>query len=167
MENSMNKTMIAIAAALGIAATTATASAQGTGFYVGAAGAVQGRQIDNNQWGGTLTAGYRLNQYLSLQALGDFSAETSTARGSQAGFATARAGFPLGQVNPYVLAGAGYGIGGMSRADNTAQPLWTAGLGMAYNLNERWQVDVLYRRIEAFSDSQSTDRMTVGINYRF
>ena len=163
----MTKTVLAIAAALGIAAFTTTAEAQNRGLHVGAAGAVQGTAIDNGQWGGTVSAGYRLNRYLGVEALADFTAETETARGNQALFAVATAGFPVGPVTPYVLAGAGYGFGGLADAANDLQALWTAGVGVAYNISDRWQLDGRYRRVEAFTGDVTADRVTLGLNFRF
>jgi len=163
----MTKTVLAIAAALGIAAFTTTAEAQNTGVYVGAAGAVQGTSIDNGQWGGSASVGYRLNRYLGVEALADFTSETETARGSQALFAVGTAGFPVGPVTPYVLAGAGYGFNGLAGADNNPQELWTAGVGVAYNISDRWQLDGRYRRVESFNGNATADRITLGLNFRF
>ena len=163
----MTKTVLAIAAALGIAAFTTTAQAQNTGVYVGAAGAVQGTSIDNGQWGGSTSVGYRVNRFVAVEALADFTAETATARGNQALFAAATAGFPVGPMTPYVLAGAGYGFGGLADAANDPQALWTAGVGVTYNINANWQLDGRYRRVESFNGDVTADRVTLGLNYRF
>ena len=163
----MTKTVIAIAAALGIAALSTTASAQSTGIYVGAAAAVQGQSVPDSQWGGTATVGYRLNRYLAVEGMAEFSAESSTARAGQALFGNVVAGYPVGAFTPYALVGAGYGFNGMGDANSDPQELWTAGVGVSYNITDRWQLDARYRRIESFNGDLTADRVTVGVNFRF
>ena len=162
----MIKTGIALAAALAVGTLATEASAQ-SGVYVGAAAATQGRALDDAQWGGTASVGYRFNRFLTVEALADFTAQTETQRGGQAVFANVVAGYPLGPVTPYVLAGAGYGFNALAASDNEPQTLWNAGVGVAYNLNANWQVDARYRRIESMSGDVAADRVTLGLNYRF
>jgi opacity protein-like surface antigen len=162
----MNKTGIALVAALAIGAFATEAAAQ-SGVYVGAAAATQGHSVEDAQWGGTATVGYRVNRFLAVEALGDFTAQTETQRGGQAVFANVTAGYPLGPVVPYVLVGAGYGFNALADAANDPQALWNAGVGVAYNLSANWQVDARYRRVEAFSGDVTADRVTLGLNYRF
>jgi opacity protein-like surface antigen len=165
MENEMIKTAIALTAALAVGAFATQASAQ-SGIYVGAATAAQGDFVDNTQWGGTATVGYRFNRFLAVEALADVTAQTETQRAGQAVFANAVAAYPLGPVVPYVLAGVGYGFNGMADANGDTQTLWNAGVGVAYNLNANWQVDARYRRIEATNGDTTADRITLGLNYR-
>jgi opacity protein-like surface antigen len=166
MENYMIKTGIALAAALVVGVFATEASAQ-SGVYVGAAAATQGRALEDAQWGGSASVGYRVNRFLAVEALADFTAQTETQRAGQAVFANVIAGYPLGPITPYVLAGAGYGFNALAGADNEAQALWNAGVGVAYNLSANWQVDARYRRVEAFSGDVTADRVTLGLNYRF
>ena len=125
----MNKTGIALVAALA-AGVFATEAAAQSGVYVGAAAATQGRSVEDAQWGGTATVGYRVNRFLAVEALGDFTAQTETQRGGQAVFANVTAGYPLGPVVPYILVGAGYGFNALAGADNEPQALWNAGVGV-------------------------------------
>ena len=162
----MKKTVIALAAALGLGIFATEASAQ-SGLYVGAAAATQGRALEDAQWGGTAVAGYRVNRFVAVEALADFTAQTETQRGGQAVFANVVAGFPVGSITPYALVGAGYGFNALADAANEPQALWNAGVGVTYNLSANWQVDARYRRVEAFSGDVTADRVTVGLNYRF
>jgi opacity protein-like surface antigen len=165
MEINMNKIMLTLAA-VAFACAASIADAQ-TGVYIGAGTAVQGTNVDNAQWGGTATVGYRLNRHLSVEALADFSATTGSFRGNQAIFGVVTAGYPLGPVTPYVLAGVGYGFNGLSVTNNDPGSLWTAGAGVAYNMDRNWQLDARYRRIESFNGDAVANRFTVGVNYRF
>ena len=160
----MNK-IIATLFALGL--TAGAAHAQTTGLYVGAGAAVQGTSVEDAQWGGTATVGYRVNRFLSVEGLADFGAGTGTLRGNQALFGVVTAGVPVGPVTPYVLAGVGYGFNGLALTQNDPGSLWTAGVGVRYAITNRWELDGRWRRIESFNGDASAERFTVGVNFRF
>jgi opacity protein-like surface antigen len=164
MENNMNK-IIATIFALGV--TAGAAHAQGTGLYVGAGATVQGASVNDAQWGGTATVGYRLNRFVSVEGVADFSAGTGTLRGNQTLFGVITVGAPLGSVTPYVLAGVGYGFNGLALTQNDPGSLWTAGAGVRYAITNRWELDARWRRIESFNGDASADRFTAGVNFRF
>jgi opacity protein-like surface antigen len=161
----MKNIMFATLLAMGV--TVGTAHAQNTGLYVGAGAAVQGTSVNDAQWGGTATVGYRLNRFLSVEGLADFGASTGTLRANQAVFGVVTAGVPVGPVTPYLLAGVGYGFNGLSFTENDPRALWTAGAGVRYAMAPRWELDGRWRRIESFNGVASADRFTVGVNYRF
>lgn len=161
----MKNVMFATLIVLGV--TAGAAHAQNSGVYVGAGAAVQGTSVNDAQWGGTATIGYRVNRFLSVEGLADFSAGTGTLRGNQAVFGVVTAGIPVGPVTPYVLAGVGYGFNGLSFRQNDPLALWTAGAGVRYAMSPRWELDGRWRRIESFNGDASADRFTVGVNFRF
>lgn len=165
MEINMNKIMLTLAATT-FACAASIADAQ-TGFYIGAASAVQGRTVDNAQWGGTFSTGYRFNRYLGTEALVDFTAGTSGLRSNQTVFGLVTAGYPIGSVTPYVLTGVGYGFSGFSVNRNDPRSLWTVGAGVTYDMSDRWQLDARWRRIDGFTRTDHVDRFTFGVNFRF
>lgn len=160
----MNK-IIATIFALGL--TAGAAHAQNTGLYVGAGAAVQGVTVNDAQWGGTAVIGYRMNRFVSIEGIADFGAGTGTLRGNQALFGVMTLGVPLGSVTPYVLGGVGYDFNGLSFTQDNARSLWTAGVGVRYAMAPRWELDGRWRRVESFNGDITTNRFTVGVNFRF
>jgi opacity protein-like surface antigen len=162
----MNKTMITLAIA-GTVAFSAASFAQSSGVYVGGALGVQGAQFTDPQWGATASLGYRFNRFLAAEAMFDFNDGTRTLPSNQFLTGVVTVGIPLGPVTPYVLAGAGYGFGGITLKDTGNSPVWTVGAGATYSVNRNWQIDARWRRVENFNDRDYFDRITLGVNFRF
>lgn len=152
-----------------VATTQATTLSAPGGFYIGAATGWGGAHLDSRaQWNNSLRAGYQLNRFVSVEASADLRYRNSTQSAGQLVFGNALVGLPLGQVTPYLLAGAGVGLNGSGNANRDPQSLWNVGGGMAYNVNRNWQVDSRYRYVDAWQGSRDAEHVfSVGVNYRF
>lgn len=162
-----------------------------SGFYVGAdLGVAQypdNEDLDNEDHAWAVTAGYRFNRYVAVEAgymdLGEtsgFLADGATATPAVARFSFASSGptlalvgtWPLGNWEPYVRVGVFFAdtdlsFSGLSatapfsgRTSDSTEEMF-GGIGLGYRFSERWRARV---ELAFFDDAAAA---TVGVTYRF
>ena len=167
-----------IRAAAATPAPAPVAVREGGRVYVGGSLGWGGAHLDDRaQWSNTLTVGYEFNKNFAVEASVDYmyqnsyttsNHKTKTHEAGQTAFVNAIAGYPIGRVTPYVLAGAGAGFNGAGDAHKDPEALWNVGGGLSYNLTNNWQLDARYRYIDAWTGTRAAEQaFSLGVNYRF
>ena len=138
------------------------------GLYAGLTTGYGGAHWDSGQWSTGVAIGYELNKYLAVEASADYVFGRGNHEAGQTVFVNAIAGYPIGRVTPYALAGTGWGFNGAGDHHKATQSLWNVGGGLAVNLNRNWQLDGRYRYVEAWDGNRAAEQLVgVGVNYKF
>jgi opacity protein-like surface antigen len=149
----------------------APVATSGGNVYVGGSLGWGGAHLDDRaQWSNTLALGYELNKHLAVEATVDYNYKNSNANldAGQTAFVNLVAGYPVGRITPYVLAGTGAGFNGSGDHHKNTEALWNVGGGVAYNVTRRWQIDARYRHIDAWQGNRHAEQaFSLGVNYRF
>lgn len=151
-----------------------------------------GADIQNTSFAGRVYMGYQWNKFLAAELGYNYLGKVeynnifgvsgiSSDLVQQAGDLTAKVMLPVTrQFNVFALGGVGYvwakscdtsktasnlGIGSGTSAEGTFTPVY--GLGAAYDFNQRWGVDVSWRRYIANGDIEQTDLAAAGVSVHF
>lgn len=171
----MKKIAIALAAVFlstaPVLAQNAPVATPGGKVYVGGSLGWGGAHLDDRaQWSNTLSLGYEINKYLAVEAAVDYNYKNSNAHldAGQTAFVNMIAGYPVGRLQPYVLAGTGAGFNGSGDHHKNTEALWNVGGGVAYNVTRNWQIDARYRHIDAWQGNRHAEQaFSLGVNYKF
>lgn len=139
-------------------------------IYAGLGVGYGGTDLANGTWSNQLTVGYNVTNYLALEAVAGlyYGDATASASNGQTLVANALVGYDFGPVRPYALIGAGGGFDGMGNNNSNPDGIWNYGAGLAVNIDQTWQIDARFTRVEGFRiEREPADRFTVGVNYRF